>query len=300
VLVSEVLDRTYSEWLWPAGVDRGTFDLLATDMTAGSPAPGGTFELEGRIPNVPPDSILEIGSELILTKTTAVTTITVASRGWLDTAAASHAIGDQVWLNPKYPRKTLLNHLTSIIGMLKPWGLYVRDVDTTQTYSTRAVKELPAGGERILSILVRSTGTNEVYRTLRMEGRDWIMHREFDPPKYHVRRGGAEGASMRVVYVKDFTAPTSEGDDLTTLGVPVTLQPYLPLGVAGYALQSKEIPRVQIEEIRRMLATQGIQVGAALNVGQAMLRAFRGEYVMAERRRQTEEDPPTLVWARTE
>jgi hypothetical protein len=100
-----------------------------------------------------------------------------------------------------------------------------------------------------------------------------------------------------VVYKKDFGRPTGEADDLTALGISETLQPYLPLAVAGYALQSKELPRVQIEEIRRMLATTGIQVGQAMNIGEQMLNKFRQIYVGAERRRLREDDPTQLEWA---
>lgn len=300
MLVSEILDRTYSEFLWPAGVDRPATDFLASTMTPSTPAAGSTFTLDGVVQNVPPSSVLEIGSELILSRDATPTTVTVAERGWLDTVAADHAIQDQVRVDPKYPRLTLLHHLASVIGMLQPWGLYVSATDSTQTFTSRQVLALPAGGQRILAVLVRSLGSLELYKTLRMPSRDWILYREFTPPKYQLRRGGAEGATMHVVYSKDFTRPTVETDDLDALGVPVTLQSYLPMAVAGYALQSREIPRVQVEEIRRMLATNGIQVGTALNVGQAMLRAFRMDYVFAERRRQNEETPPMFAWSRTE
>lgn len=300
MLVSDVLDRTYLEWLYPAGVDRPAYDFLSGAITAASPAAGGTFTVQGRLSSVPPDSLLEIDDELILTSSVSGTQVTVGERGYLSTDPAAHADGAQVRVNPLYPRRVLFNHLRSLIGLLYTWGLYVRGTDTSQTFSVREVKQLPAGAKRILSVLVRSTGSQETYRRLQMEGRDWVLYREFDPPKYHLRRGGGEGAQMTVVYQKDFTLPTSTSDDLDTLGVPTTLQPYLPLGVAGLALQSKEIPRVQVEEIRRMLAAQGIQVGQALNVGQAMLRAFRFEYVAAERRRLVEQDPPVFAWARTE
>jgi hypothetical protein len=298
MLASEAIDRTLSEWLWPAGVDRAPVDILSSSMTAGAPAAGATFTVQGIVQNIPPSSIIEVGSELILTQNFVGTTGTVAERGWLDSVAASHSIGDQIRVDPKYPRKTLLHHVASIVGMLEPWGLYVRGFDDTQTFSVREVKTLPSGARRILSIAVRSTGSLENYDELTMEGRDWLLHRQFEPPKYLVRRGGGEGADMRVVYAKAFGVPAAETDDLDTIGVPSTLQPYLPLGVAGFALQGKEIPRVQIEEIRRMLAAQGVQVGSALNVGQAMLRAFRFEYVMAERARQREADPVRFAWVR--
>lgn len=300
MLVSEILDRCYLEWLYPAGVDRPAFDFLDQPMTAASPGVGGTFTVQGRVQQVPPDSVVEIDDELILLSGFSGTQATVAERGYFDTDPADHASGAQVRIDPKYPRKTLFNALRSVIGLLYTYGLYVRATDDTQVFSTREVKTLPAGAKRILSILVRSTGSQEVYKRLSMEGRDWVLYPEFDPPKYHLRRGGGEGAQMTVVYAKDFGLPSTTGDDLDALGIPTTLQPYLPLAVAGYVLQSKEIPRVQVEEIRRMLATAGVQVGQAMNIGQAMLRAFRFEYVAAERRRLVERDPPVFAWARTE
>ena len=301
MLVSEILDRTYSEWLWPAGVDRPAVDYLAVaGMTPSAPADGGTFEVDGVQTAIPPSSILEIDSELIQTREVSGTTITVATRGYLDTVPANHDIGAQVRIDTKYPRKTLFDHLLSVIGKLKPWGLYVKATDATQDFTMRNVLTLPAGAERVMAILVRDSGSLERYTRLRFEGRDWTLYTEFDPPKIQLHRGGGEGNDMTIVYAKDFTRPTAEADDLNASGVPLGVQEYLPMAVAGTALQSREIPRVQIEEIRRMLATNGIQVGTALNVGQAMIRAFRLDYVMAERRRQSEEDPMTFSWVRTE
>jgi hypothetical protein len=297
VLVSEVIDRTYLEWLNPSGIDRPAFDFLATNLTATGPA---SFNVTGRVTHIPPDSVIEIGSELILLADADVTNLTPAERGYYNTIAAVHAIGDMVRIDPKYPRATLFNFLVSLIGMLRPWGLYWRDVDTTKTFTSRSVLALPAGGERILSVLVRDSGSLETYTKLTREGRDWILYREFDPSKYQMRRGGPEDAQMRVVYTKDFTEPASEATDLDDCGVPSSIQPYLPLGVAGMALQGRELPRVQIEEIRRQLASAGVQVGTALNIGQAILRTFRLDYVFAERRRQSEDDPLTYTWARTE
>lgn len=300
MLVSEILDRTYSEWLWPAGVDRPAVDYLASTITAASPPDGGSFTVDGLQSFIANSSILEIDSELISTRTVAATAVTVAQRGYLDTVPADHAIGAQVRIDTKYPRKTLFDHLNSVIGKLKPWGLYVKATDATQDFTTREVIDLPAGAERVIAVLVGVGGSFERYVRLRFEGRDWTLYTEFDPPKIQMHRGGAEGHDMTIVYAKDFTRAAAETDDLTTLGIPLGVQDYLPMAVAGTALQGREIPRVQIEEIRRMLATNGIQVGTALNVGQAMLRAFRLDYVMAERRRQSEEDPMTFSWVRTE
>jgi hypothetical protein len=300
MLVSEVLDRALTSWLWPSGVDRPAYDILNTTMTPTVPAAGATFTVLGRIQgNIPPDSLLEIGNELILLRDASTTTLTVQDRGWLDTVEANHAIGDKIYINPKYTRLTLLQALQSEIGQLWP-DLYVKKSNTTLLFTNREVTVLPdAKAKRILSIMVRRQLGLEQYTTLTQEGHDWVFYNQFSPPKFWMRRGGGQGQPMIVTYITPIPVPVLETDDLTTLGVSETLQPYLPLAVAGHVLQSKEIPRVQIEEIRRMLALNNIQVGAALNVGGAMLRMFKG-VVMAERRELRQSDPPQLAWARSE
>jgi hypothetical protein len=300
VLASEVVDRTYSNWLEPAGVDRPAIDFLASTMTDVSPGAGGTFTVEGVQQFIPPSTIVEIDSELILTKDVTTTVLTVAERGFRDTIPAAHAIGAQVRIDPKYSRKTLLDHLGSVIGLLQPWGVYRYGTDTTLGFTSRSILTLPSGAEEIISVAVRSFGDPEQWRTFTQDGEDWILFDEFTPPKYQLLAYASEGAEMVVSWRGDFVAPTLEADNLDTLGIPTKLQPYLPLAVAGTALQSREIPRVQIEDIRRQLATNGIQVGTALNVGEAMLRSFRAVYVAAERQRQRRRDPVRLVWARTE
>ena len=242
MLVSEIIDRCYSEWLYPAGVDRPALDFLASIMTGASPTQDGTFTTEGNVNAVPPDSVVEIDSELILLKGFTIPTAVVAERGYYNTVAANHAIKAQVRIDPKYPRATLFNHLKSVIGMLKPWGLYAKGTDDTQLYTERAVLQLPTGGEKILSVLVRSLGADEQYVTLRREGYDWVLYREFFPSKYWMRRGGASGNEMVVSFTKDFTMPTTEADDLDDSGVPTGLQPYIPMGVAGMALQEQGDP----------------------------------------------------------
>jgi len=297
VLASEVIDRTLNEYLYPAGVDRPSFDKLSGNIDAATL----TIPLTGRLTNVPPDTVLEIGSELILTDSVAGVTVTAKERGYLESVAATHSTGDIVTVDPRYPRVAILNALKGIIGMLRPWGLYVRATDVTQAFTSRNVLPLPTGGRRLISIAIRDQGSNETYSVLNQQGVDWIFYPHFTPPKYHLRKGGSEGAAMTVIFEKDFTMPATEADDVTTVsGVPDTLAPFLSMAVAGQLLAGKEATRVQIEAIRRLLASQGVQVGASMNLSQTLLGMFRTVYVMAERRRLGDLDPPaTFEWIRS-
>lgn len=288
MLVSEIIDRTYSEWLNPAGINRPAFDTLNGAITDS----GTSLVLNARIANVPRDTILEIGSELILLKDNAsAPTYTTAARGYLETAAAAHSDGDIVYIDPKFPRINLFNALVSIVGGLYPKGLYQRTTDSSITWDTSAVAALPSGTEDILSMVVRAPGSDENYSDNLMEGRDYRVLWEFTPPKLRMIRGGYHNQTIHLVIKKDFTLPTAESDDITTTcGVSATLAPYLPMAVAGFLLQGREIPRVQIEDVRRALAAAGVQVGSAINVGQALLQNFE-RYVGDERRRMLEKDP---------
>lgn len=296
MLVSEVIDRTINEFLYPAGVDRPSFDTLASGIDASTV----TVPLSGRVDNIPEDTILQIGSELILTEEVVGTTVTAKARGYLETGGATHASGDIVEVDPTYYRTAILNALKGVVGMLRPWGLPRIVTDTSQTFTTLEVITLPAGTRKVRRIDVRDPGSYETYTTLKTQGIDWIFYPYQSPPKIHIRRRGPEDQAMTIVYETDFTLPTDESDDVTTdCGVPDTLAPHLPMGVAGAVLAGKESSRVHIEAIRRLLASQGVQVGASMNLSQTLTGLFRTNYVLSERKRLDELEETGVEWIRS-
>ncbi len=293
MLVSEVIDRTFSNWLYPAGVNRPSFDTLASGIDASTP----TITLSGRI-TVPSDSILEIESELVLASSVTGSVVTANERGYLDTTPAIHVSGTKVYLDPMFSRKMVFDTLCAVIGDLYPAGLYQRVVDETLLYTTSGAVALPTGTLRLLkaTFLNASTGIDEP-RRLKPERGEYEVLTEFTPPKIKLYRGGYEDGEMIIVVAKDFILPADETKDLTTgtgsCGVPSSLVPHLPMGIAGTILQSRELPRVMIEQIKRLLAAQGVQVGAAMNVGQFLLKLF-AQKVDAERARLDMLDPPVF------
>jgi hypothetical protein len=297
MLVSEVIDRTFANWLFPSGINRPSFDILNEDLDTSET----DITLEGRI-TVPNDSILEIGSELVLTKSVVVAThvVTANERGYLDTAAATHTTGDKVYLDPMFSRKLVFDAIVTLMGDLYPSGLYQRVLDsTTLDFSTVAALALPTGTLSVLKASVAVvSGSGTKYRRLRPERGEYEVMYEFSPPKIQFLRGGTTDADVTLVLAKDFVLPTVETNDMTTFcGVSSSLVPHLPMGVAGTILQSRELPRVMIDEIRRLLASQGIQVGAAMNVGQFLLNLFK-EKVANERVRLDQLDPSTFTLTR--
>lgn len=293
---NDVIDRTLNEWLYNAGANRPDFDILDVTVTA-SPA---TLVTRQRVDRIPPDSIVEIENELYLiqdsqrdTPSAGKTTLTVNESGYLESTAAGHTAGAKVTIDPDYPRQQLFNHLVSVIGQLYPMGLYRRTLSDV-FYNENGVTILPAGTKDILSAVSEYEAGATYMRELD-EGKEYRVYRQYEPPRVQFIRGGHYGENVRFVCRQDFTLPVNFSVDLTTTcGVPETLAPYLPMAVAGYALMGKEVPRVVVEEIKRMLSALGAQipVGAVLNVGQALLGFFQTTYVAAERRRLTDLDPP--------
>jgi hypothetical protein len=294
MLVSEVIDRTFSSWLYPGGIQRPAFDTLASTIDNSQL----TLTLSGRVTNVPRDSVLEIDYEQMLVSSVVTTAVILQERGYLETDPVLHLSGAMVGIDPTYTRKAVFDALVAVLKMLYPAGCYWRAEDSATTFSFNSpLKALPTGGRRVVTILAKTNSVIEDYRPLRA-GIDYVNRPEFTPSRYRLRRGGFEGGAMLVIYAKDFGVPTAPTDDLDTLGVPASLQPHLPMGIAGQLLQGRELPRIQIEEIRRFMSSQGIQVGAALNVGQALLNTFMQRHVGGERTRLDEKDPSSFEFVR--
>lgn len=302
MLVSEVIERTYSEFLYPSGVNRPTYDKLAAAINDTVT----TFSVTGRVQNIPRDTVLEIDSELMLVDSVVGTTVNLhptggLGRGYLQTAAASHAQFAPVYVDPTYPRKTIFDTIVTIIGTLYPQGVYARVVSAAIPFTTSDLIDLPAGAKKALAVSTElDLGGGNIYANQLRKGLDWLEFMEYDPPKLQILRGGTEQGVMRIVYKSDFTEPTAESDQLDSLAAPIParIQRYLPMAVAGYLLQGRDIGRIQTDVIVRQLATQGVQVGSSINLGNQMLNIFYARYVAPEADRLREQDNQGIEFVR--
>lgn len=296
MLVSELIDRTLAEWLYPGGDETPQFDTLASGIDASVLS----LTLAGRAEFTPRDSILEIESEQILASSSNGAVVALQERGYNGSTPATHATGKLVIIDPAFTRLECLNALRAIISKLYAWGLYRRVVDSTLDFTTQSVLVAPTGTKKIHKILVRRSTTDELYVEFKQRGTDWVEYHEFDPIKFQMRRGGvAEGQDMYVTCIKDFTLPDDESDNLTTgSGLSETLQEDLPMAVAGQVLKGREIPRVQLDRIREALAAAGVNPGITFNLGEGMISAFKREAVMAERTRLNDTDEMVFEYQR--
>lgn len=314
---SEIINRTLSEVLYPAGVNEPAQDSLV-DAIDDSQL---TLTLAGKITSVPAHSRLEIDEELVTVDSKEGVDITLLERAYLETFAAEHDAGAVVRLNPEFPRRTIFNALKTVVGMLYPWGVYRRRFESSETYRTDSVIQLPSTARKVLSVRARRTATRWGRSPLK-EGIDYEVFYDGEEtdfydsgfedtfqdaygnvfqgqgPEIQLYRGGFTGGGLRIVYAEEFTRPVESTESLTTLGVPITIQEGLPLAIAGHLLQGREMSRLNIEEIRRLLIAAGanIPVGATFNVARAFLDAFKQVYVAAEKNRLLEVDPTRFVY----
>jgi hypothetical protein len=294
VLVSELIDLTLNQWLYPGGDEQPQFDTLQSDIDDST----DTIVLSGRAEFVPRDTLLEIGGEQILVFGSSGSTVTVAQRGFAGTTPAAHAAGTVAWIDPSFTRKELLNALRGLIGKLITWGVYDRYVDTSNTFDNRGVLTAPARTQRIHSITVRrATSSVEQYTTYTTRGTDWIEYNAFDPLKFQIKRANSIGQTMNVVCVRDFDLPDSESDDLTVdIRIPVGLQEDLPMALAGQVLKGRQVPQALVDRIREVLASNGQNPGIVGSIGDALLNAFKRDAIVAERRRLDSIDEPGFEW----
>lgn len=298
--LGNAIEKTLNRWIYPGDSNRPAFETLNALLSDSATS----IAVTGRLGSdaVPDDCVVEIESELILMSSVSGTTLTFNERGYLETTAAQHASGTKVWIDPPYSRKALFDAANEIIANLYSMSggrLYARTIDTTTTFSYTAPQSLPTGGLDILNIRVlpSATGTITRWNTLD-EGTDYEVYYDTTPASYHTFGGSTSGSSQKVTYKKDFTQATTEADDLTTTClVPAGLANQLPKAIAGTLLQGKELPAVQIEDIKRRLASEGVQVGSHISIGDALLQSFQRD-VERECNRLRTLDKPKRKYAR--
>lgn len=304
MLGREVIERTFDTVLQAGGANRPMFDVVDANFASGAT----TFVARGRKDPPPTHSILEIDYELFLIDTIVPNspsgvkwTATPAIRGYQETDAAAHSAGALIYYAPRWTRISVLNALKGVIGNLYGWGLYRRQVTTSLYADTGTVQNLPAGAFDVVSVREEMyPAPNQIWSQPLRKGRDFEVYTDVedgDPAQIQFNLGN-ENSPTRIVYKTDFGAVVDQDTDLTVdCGVPETLQPHLPLAIAGELLAGKEVPRMQTEAIRKVLEAAGgeMPIGSSIQVGRALLDTFRFVHVAAERERLVKKDGIRIV-----
>jgi hypothetical protein len=301
MLVSEAIDRSFSEWLEKAGKGRSAYEILTTTpMTDTAPASGATFTVFGRTgaPTTAASRRIEIDSEIIDVRSMAGTTWTVEERGVQETVAASHSVGARIFLAPDFYRVHVLNALKSIIGQLYAWGVYRRVVETTETYSETSPTVLATAAKEVVSIRVKNSDGSWGRKLI--PGRQYDALLDMSPISVQFYNGGYQGAVLQVIYKADYDTSTfTEATNLDTVGVPSTLQPYLPMAAAAYLFQGREYGALNNEDVKQAIAQATSQMtgGTIVRTAAGLMNLFKAEYVASERNRLLALDGTRMVFS---
>lgn len=289
MIVRDCINRVFNEFLYPAGVYRPAFDTLSANITTTTATSMTLTGLQSYVPQ----AVLEFDDDSMETVLTTAaesdTTIAINERGYGETTAATHIAGIKVFINPKFQRQTVFNAISSVVQSLYGMGLFYATSETDVTISTSTIHALPSGALDIIDVVIDETGDERVMK----DGVEYVFFPHYSPPK--VRFKTNRGDTCDIFYAKDFVAPTLLTDDLTTnCLVPASLANYIPMAVAGYLLIGKELPNFMVEDLKRKLAAEGAQPGAAVNTGFLLMDVFEKVYVARELRKLNKRNPPRV------
>lgn len=292
MLASDIIERTRSEFLEAGNVGVTEWDYTTADITSADT----TVSLSGRAEYVPGDGVIEFyddSMEAALVRSASGPTITMQERGYLETTAAAHTSGTRVLIDPPFLRQVIFNALRSVVSSLYAYGVYEREFHES-TYNAITPVTLPTNAMDPLSVIWVSRGTGLGWNKL-TRGTHWEPIPLSDAIRVQFYHGGSQGRTVQIPYKRAYREPTALSDDLGTLGVPTTLQPHLPLGIAGHLLMGREVPKLQADHIKRQLEGQNVPVGSLANIGRLLWQTFIQQHVQAERTRLSEITPPIVL-----
>lgn len=292
---SDLIARTKQHLL---GMQREAMDVLVSGITSSQTS----FQVTYDVSQIQQGSYVAIGLELMYVWAVEQGSKTVTvQRGQLGSTAATHATGDVITVNPRFPDFMILQEINADLDDLcSPVnGLFaMRSIDLTGIYGQRGYDL--AGASSVLEV-------QEVrYRVGAAGGRrDWIPLTDYDLDREVNTADFPSGVALflpmvgtsavRVRYKATFTHLTNLTDDVETVaGLPLSAHDLPPLGAAIRLVAGREIKRNFTES--QGDSKRATEVGpGAVNASSGGLRVQRAQRITAEAAR-LEQQYPTRGW----
>jgi hypothetical protein len=294
ITLSEVIDRFYRDYLYPADEQPATGRLdanIATTVATTFTYSTKYWTLE-ELDSIGAGTIVEIDRELFrVAEIDDVTRTITVSRGALGTTAAVHTAGARIVLRPKYPRATVFEMLSDAIEDLNG-DLYAIAVSDTFT-TVDSLIEVPADVAEILKVMYRTYETSTTrYVDGAFEFLEDVNTDVSTTGKALQLSGVPTSRTAYYVYRTWFTRPDDETYDLTddapnfeTRWIELIL-----LNALISMMAAADIPARTQEFITEALETQGFPVGAGETLDRALVRIF--EYRLQRAKRRLYRDAP--------
>lgn len=255
------------------------------------PSPGigisdSTITTEFDLNDITRGSLVSIDDEIMyVMSATAASKQAVVIRGFLGTAAAVHATGAFIEVNPRFPRQYIKEALQREIDS---WGSRLYKVTTQPIAFSTMTRIYDLGVTNFINVigiqLSAYTG-----RTSRSRAYRWQVLRDEDTSLY--ASGTAiellgefpTSGTMRVKLSQKFDVSTwTDATDVESLGLASSMVDIPPIGAAWRLMSTKEIQRTNLTAQPEPRLAAEVPAGHTASVG-AQLKKLRDDRIEEER-----------------
>lgn len=277
--VAAIINKTQRQLLSGLVEER---NKLATNLTSTTTSVTLSYDLEG----IRKGSVIEVGSELMYVweATTSSKTLTV-DRGFNNTTATTHSLGDVVIVSPRFPRAQILEAINDELADLSSpaHGLFaIRNVDVSYN-GNDSIINLPVSKQIIDILDVRLRYTSDDYPVIRKTQLVRNLPTQDFPSTYGLKfNQGTRAGDLRVTYKAPFYSVASENDNLQNVaGIPASAEDILVIGAQIRLIAPREIRRNFTESQGDTRRPEEVPTGA-INQSITNLLRLRRDRIMAE------------------
>jgi len=254
------------------------------------------------VPGVVPGVVIESGTELMYVYSVTTAGLATVQRGFRGSTTASHAAGDVVTVNPKFPAYKILSELNNdLADLASPAnGLYQMASAEFTFNSSQDGYDLAGVTGDVLSVY-QVTWSETGAETAEPLINNWSLRRtrnttDFPSGYALVLHDDAEsGRTVRVLYKTSFTALTDSTTALSTVGLPSSAYDLPAVGAALRLMATRPVRREFLDEQGSSREAQEVPPGA-IEGSMRDLRQLRQNRVAAEAARLDAAYP--TVWQR--
>jgi hypothetical protein len=282
---------------------REPMNKLATAVTADAETLTFTYDST----QIQQGAFVQVGLELMyvwqVEPSSKTATVARAQQG---SAAAPHAAGAIVTVNPRFPDFAVAKAINDDLVDLSALGLYgVRTVELTATTNSSGYDLPNSNILEVLAISMRHAGTPRTWTPVT----NFDLQRNADTDDFasgfalHLGEGTRAGQPIRVVYKASFDPLVNLSDDVEAVaGLPATMHDLPPMGAAVRLVAPREIRRNFTDSQGDSRRAEEVPPGAVA-ASMRTVAALRTTRIESEKARLAQAHPersflpqPVVVW----
>ena len=217
---------------------------------------------------MPANYVIEVDYEALLVGASQSSTVTLVTRGWAGSTAASHANSTTILIRPGYLAVDVIDSLNATKDEMYPL-IYKPVTDTSLTADSLTYEfTIPSTIKHLSKVDLKVTG-DVAYRRVD----DWRVLPRTATPTIQFRRAPA-GGTLRLQGFGPFDDLSLSGDTVDAL-FPTNAVSILPIGAASRLLLAGEAGRTRFDVGARDDREAANRPGGATNLAVQLERRFR-------------------------